>query len=163
MGRVLDAVLRERADEVREALRAGEIVEDRDEAGRTPLTHAAIDGLGEITRILLDASADPRTNDFLGMTPLHYAVQGSHIEVVRLLLAAGADPNARDQRGNSPTHRAVFHSGGSADAAMVLRLLAQAGSDFDAPNASGISARDLARTMGLDLDGTVRGRGGERT
>jgi len=51
--RVLRAVQRESINEVREALLSGGSVEERDNAGRTPLIHAAIDGLNEITGLLL--------------------------------------------------------------------------------------------------------------
>jgi ankyrin repeat protein len=149
--RVITAVLRENLDEVRAALQAGESADERDSSGRTALMHAAIDGLTEISRTLLAASADPRAVDRMGWSPLHFAVQGRHAEVVRDLLAAGADPSSQNAQGNSPTFTAVFAFDGSPRSAAVLRLVLGHGGGLDTRNAAGVSPRDLASRLGLDL------------
>ena len=42
---------------------------------RTPLHWAAVMGLPELVRVLMDRGADPRCADAVGATPLHYAVR----------------------------------------------------------------------------------------
>lgn len=154
--RLVAAVMRERVDEVREALRNGVSVDEADDAGRTALTHAAIDGLADVVRVLLAATANPRVKDRLGMTPLHYAVQGSHADVVQALLASGADPNAKDSHGNSPTHKAVLTFNGSPKSLAVLKLVVTGGGDVGARNSSGVSAQAVAAMRGVNLKDVLR-------
>jgi len=65
----------------------GNVVRDRDPA----IIHARTTGL---TKILLDAGADPNLDDGHGYTALHAAAGAGNLKVVKLLLDAGADVNA---------------------------------------------------------------------
>jgi uncharacterized protein len=154
--RLIQAVLRESLSEVQAALRSGTAVDERDADGRTALFHAAIDGLDPIVQVLLSASADVRATDKLGMTPLHYAVQEKHGRTAQLLVGAGASPSAADANGNTPVHRAVFAFDGTESSASILKLLLMSGADLRARNSAGVSAEDLARTRGLDLESIRR-------
>jgi ankyrin repeat protein len=59
------------------------------------LDAAALHGLLDITRMLLDAGADPNHRDSQGQTPLMSAVFSKRPEIVEMLLGAGADINAK--------------------------------------------------------------------
>lgn len=154
--RLIQAVLRENLSEVQAALRTGTPVDERDTDGRTALFHATIDGLDAIVEALLSASADVRATDKLGMTPLHYAVQERRGRTAQLLVGAGANPSAADANGNTPVHRAVFAFDGTDASTSILKLLLMSGADLRMRNSAGVSAEDLARTRGLDLEAIRR-------
>lgn len=59
--------------------------------GHTPLWWTACHGNWELTKVLLDANADPNIADADGYTPLIVAAQEGHDECVQVLLAYGAD------------------------------------------------------------------------
>lgn len=77
-------------------------VNQQNALGLTPLHSAAILGRADITRLLLDAGADPDARDAGGSTPLHRAFAAGHVTVARILLDAGADIDAQDQFGVTP-------------------------------------------------------------
>jgi ankyrin repeat protein len=56
---------------------------------------------GELSRVLLEAGADPSAADVWGVTPLFRAVQQADARLVRLLLAFGADPAGNNLKGES--------------------------------------------------------------
>jgi TonB family protein len=82
-------------------------VDSPDEAGWTPLMHAANAGREANVRLLLDAGANVRLQNHAQETALHMAARQGSTEVVRLLLGAGADFAARDGEGRSPLFRAI--------------------------------------------------------
>ena len=78
--------------------------------GWTALMQAAHGGHLEVTRLLLDRSADPnlaRTDN--GTTALMTAAYHGHLEVVRLLLGRSADPNQASDDGSSALTAAAEH------------------------------------------------------
>jgi ankyrin repeat protein len=77
-------------------------------SGQAPLIQSIEDGGGAITRLLLEANADPNFTTKDGLTPLHVAVQRNMREVCELLLHKGADPAIGDRKyGRTPLHLAV--------------------------------------------------------
>ena len=60
----------------------------------TPLRMAARYGHLEVSRLLVDAGADPSRANSDGATPLMVAAQNGHPEVLRLLLGRGAAVDA---------------------------------------------------------------------
>jgi len=74
----------------------------------TPLHYAAVSGLHDIVRYLVDQHG--QVVDALGFssneTPLSSASRSGHLEVVRVLLQYGADASAQDKRKSTPLHRA---------------------------------------------------------
>lgn len=116
-----------------------------DAYGRSPLHDAAARGDAAAVSALLAAGSDPDAADDNGWTPLHFAAQARSAAVAGLLLDAGARVDPVDAHGNTPLWRATFESRG--DGAVIERLLA-AGADPHAPNASGVSACQLADSIG---------------
>ena len=120
-----------------------------DEYGRTPLHYAAADGdTSQVEKLLrtglLRKAADPNALDDNGWSPLHFAAQAQSAPVTAALLQAGADVSLRDSFGNTPLFRAVssFRGDGS-----VIQLLRSAGADPIAPNHSGVTPVEFARTV----------------
>ena len=116
-----------------------------DEDGRTPLIHAAIDGLTDIAKVLVDAEAIVNAHDRLGYTALHYAAQGYHEDTASMLIAAGACVDVEDVHGNTPLGRAVFESKGRGN---LISLLLRAGADRNHPNKHGQTPLGLAKLIG---------------
>ena len=88
--------------------------EGRDNAGWTPLHHAANNGHLDIVKELLKEPGTPRNiPDNNGFTPLHLACKYGHMEVVKYLVIAypdvGADVNAQTVAGNTPLHLACYN------------------------------------------------------
>lgn len=116
-----------------------------DQAGRTPLHYAALEGrVDDLQRMIADG-ADVGATDNALMTPLHMACQQGQVDAAAALVNAGAPVNASDAHGNGPLWRAVFafKQGGPE----LVRLLLDAGADSDAVNKAGSSPRDLAQRM----------------
>lgn len=90
------------------------------DGSHTPLLDAVLRGNMEMTRILLEAGADPNmaSADGFEVTPLRMATRQGDAEIVRALAAAGADLDFVAQRGLSPLRTASLH--GQTDTVAVL-------------------------------------------
>jgi TonB family protein len=82
-------------------------VDAADEAGWTPLMHAADAGHGIVVQLLLDAGASVNLKNGVQETALHLAARQGRTEVVRLLLKGGADFAARNADGRTPLFIAI--------------------------------------------------------
>ena len=130
-----------RTDVVRELIKAGADVHDRNRLGQQPIHAAAVGIPGsaswnpsaqEATIIaLIEAGANPNAIDKRGVSPLHRAVRTRCAAAVRVLLERGADPNQRNKSGSDPMLLAHQNTGrggsGSPDAKSeqeeIIRLL----------------------------------------
>jgi ankyrin repeat protein len=72
-----------------------------DQWGENALMHAVLHGNVDMTRVLLEAGADPDLKG-RGFTPLGMAALRGHARIVRQLLKAGADVNRKSSDGNTP-------------------------------------------------------------
>ena len=124
----------------------------------TPL-HGAVYASDEMTRFLLEHSADPSATDSLGMTPLHHAADGSsnkpkdHTEIMAVLIEYGADVNAIDNAsGATPLHYAVYFKEPDA-----VELLLERGAEVNITDAYGdtplLRAVSNSGTMAVLLEG----------
>ncbi len=117
---------------VQRSVKSGrELVKESDNAGNTPLHHAA--GFGTIATIkfLIDNGADVNAKNRLGSTPLHWAV--SDLEKVKLLLDRGAAIDAKSDDGKTPLYLAASQRNSDA----VLRLLLEKGADVNLATLNG--------------------------
>ena len=93
---ILDAANRDDTVTVAAYINSGADVNAMTLDGRnTPLLDAAFNGNIEMTRILLEARANPNMTsaDGFDTTPLERAARGGHTEIIRALVDAGADIN----------------------------------------------------------------------
>ncbi|MGF1620700.1 MAG: ankyrin repeat domain-containing protein [Rhodomicrobiaceae bacterium] len=138
----------EDADKVEDLLKRGAAPNKPEELTRmTPLMAAET---AAMTKILLDAGADPDQRDRVGRTALHHAIKAREAaSIVRVLGQAGADVNARaaDIGECTPLHVAVEHYVEVEDhkeVALAIRILVHLGADIDATDAAGRSVLAIA-------------------
>lgn len=144
-------------------------------ADLTPLFAAASRGQIDAVKLLLDAGANAQakngtilcyvcenhgclpmveallsvgakvnvTGGYMGTTPLHVALERSHTEVIPVLLHAGANAQTKDRNGWTP----FLHAALRCDIPTV-RLLMEAGADFNAVDKERRNAYDLASKWG---------------
>jgi len=99
----VEAVRKNRIDEVRTLLLKGVDVNSRDVFGDNAGLHwAASLGLAEMARLLIDNGADVNIRNEEGYTPLHWAAGEGQKELVVILIIHGADVNAHNKRGWTP-------------------------------------------------------------
>jgi uncharacterized protein len=144
MPSLIDYVLQNNLEGLKESLARGADPNQAGRDGRTPLIHAAIDNQIEVANKLLNSKANVNAQDTSGNSSLHYAAQDYHCEMVRLLLDNGADVNIQDAFGNTPLWRAVFNSRGRGD---VIGALLKAGADRNLRNKAGKTPLELAKTI----------------
>jgi ankyrin repeat protein len=76
-------------DALRRMLRAGEDIEVRDGAGRTPLLLAVRANQVEAARLLIEADADVNAKDTVQDTPFLYAAAEGRNEILQHIIASG--------------------------------------------------------------------------
>lgn len=91
-------------DRMKELLKEGSSVEEKNERGDTAL-HVCV-GRVDFVKFLLENKASPNVQNDIGSTPLHKAALGSNRSIVSMLLSANADNNVRNEAGFYPENYA---------------------------------------------------------
>ena len=120
-----------------------------DEYGRIPLHYASADGHFGVVVQLLESGSSIDAQDDNGWTALHFAAQGGHAEIVEELLRRGASPKLVTSCGNSPLWVGLKNIRGDFT---IVKMLMAAGADPDCKNVDGRSPRDIAVTMGVNVN-----------
>jgi len=95
------AALQGNIDAIRQHIKAGSGLNEKDAYGNTPLIVAVIFGKTEVARALIEAGADTKIRDNYGSTPLHLAALFCRTEIVRVLLDKGANRYLRSNSGST--------------------------------------------------------------
>lgn len=138
---LIDAVIRDDVDGVRQRLAAGVRI-DGDNSRALHLARSA-----EVATMLLTAGFDVAAK-ITGHTPLHFAAMrnGAHVSgVIRVLLAAGARIDELNDRGCSPLHVASASFDPTA-----ARALIDGGADVNFPSRGGSTPIELAASAGAE-------------
>jgi ankyrin repeat protein len=107
------------------------IVNAQDQAGNTPLHHAAAFGSLATMKLLLDKGADVNAKNKRASTPLHWAIPNE--TKVTMLLEHGADINKRQADGRTP----IYNAASAGNANSILKLLLERGTDPNLATANG--------------------------
>ena len=94
-----DAVMEDSPEYLRQAIEAGDDLNQIGPGGQTPLMHAVLAGKEAAVRFLLQAGADTSIGEKDGYTPLHGAGFQGRAEIARMLIAHGLDPAERHSDG----------------------------------------------------------------
>ena len=86
---------------VRQHIKAGTDLDQKDQYGSTPLIIATTFGKTDVARALIEAGADLSVANNEGSTPLHIAAFFCKPEIVEILLANGADKAVRNNYGST--------------------------------------------------------------
>ena len=78
---------------VKNLLKKGVDINERDNFGRTPLIYAALNGHDRIINMLLESHADIHAKDDFDQTAFIAAVNRGQVNTAKILLKNGADPS----------------------------------------------------------------------
>ena len=84
-----------------------QLIDVKDNHGRTSLLYACAGGRIQFASILIKRGASVNSKDSKGRTPLHYAAQNVKVDMIELLLKNGADKDVRDCNGARPLNLAL--------------------------------------------------------
>jgi ankyrin repeat protein len=131
------------ASEVRDLIAAGADVNERTEAGCTPLLVAAASSNDpEVVKALIAEGAGVNEKYVGNWTPLMVAAaENSNPEVIKALVEAGAEVNAKDDVGWTPLMVAARYN----DNPEVIRVLIEEGADGKLKSDDGGTAFDYAK------------------
>jgi CubicO group peptidase (beta-lactamase class C family) len=95
------AALQGNIDAVRQHIKAGSDLNEKDAYGSTPLIIAITFGKTEVASSLIEAGADMEIRDNNGSTPLHLAAFFCRTDIVKALLDKGANKYLRNNSGST--------------------------------------------------------------
>lgn len=121
-------------------------INDKNQAGNTPLIESIVLGFNDISLILIDAGADTKISNANGFTPLHVAANRNRFEIVEKLLHMGVDPNPKDRINQTP----LILVARVTQNAQMARLLIEHGADLNAQDNIGSMPLNNAVTYGGD-------------
>lgn len=125
--------------EIQKLLKQNVDVNERAEAGWTPLLYASAQGYPSIARLLLDSGANPDIGNVKGITPLMYSARYGNLEMCKLLIEYGASLNLQDVHGD--TALMVATRTGNPEVAECLII---AGAELGIRNRQSLTALDYA-------------------
>ena len=114
-----------------------------DEAGRTPLLIASLDGDWETVKRLLAVGASAEGADSSGSTPLMAAAMYGNVEMLRAFIDGKASPDAMDANGRTALHYAI-----AAKKLAAIEFLLPLTTDSGATCADGNNALGMAYETG---------------
>ena len=117
-----------------------------DQAGRSQLHYAALEGDEIEARQLIREGFDINLKDDNGFTPLHFAAQERKTAIALILLDAGAQIDPLDKNGNTPLINAVFRYINQNDGEIIV-FLRKRGANPYLKNDYGQSPIELARMI----------------
>lgn len=121
---IIQSVIYGNTDEVKQLIKEGKDLNEKDSEGMAAIHWAALAGNEEMVLLLLQNGANIDETDDYMMTPLMEAAQNGHLNVAEQLLLHGSDPNAEDADGMTPLFYGVM-----SNRPEIVKLLLDAGAD----------------------------------
>jgi ankyrin len=132
-------------------------ISKKDDMQCTPLHHAARFGFVEVARWLLTQGADVNAKAYNDFTPLHLT---RHPEIVKLLIEHKADVKATSAFGGTALQAAADHfailernpewAGGREKARKIIKMLLDAGAEYDILSACYLNDMERIRVLVAD-------------
>uniref|UniRef100_A0A7S0HJT0 Ankyrin n=1 Tax=Hanusia phi TaxID=3032 RepID=A0A7S0HJT0_9CRYP len=99
--------------QIAELLKANKVdLSRKDAKGYTVLHYAAMNGYGDVSKLLLEAGADPNIQDSVGRTALHHSMPAGFSSCVVHLMNHGVDDKIRDMHGQTAADLVSKEGGG---------------------------------------------------
>ncbi len=142
---LMQAIKANNVAQVRQLIASGVDVNAADASGDIPLIMAAYLGHTEITRLLLEASADVGAVDSgMKATALHAAAYAGRSEPARLLIQYGVAIDAQGPyNGYTALHDAIWQNN-----VETARVIIEAGADLTLRNQEGQTPLEMAKARG---------------
>jgi len=141
----LSAIYRNDLEEFESIVDKMDNIDYLDKTERSLLFHAILQNDIDFVDLLIAYGAKVNLKDKEGWSPLHYAANEHLLSITKSLVKANATINAKDSYGNTVIWRAVFASKGRGE---IIEFLLENKADPSIKNDSGISAKNLANTIG---------------
>ena len=126
-------------------LAEGAVVDCRDAKGRTPWSENVHSRNRSISKVLIQAAADPNTTGPNGVSELYSAAAGGNTELVRFMLGEGTNPSIKTDFDWVPLHWAAY-----CGHVECVRLLINAGANLNSVSDQGVTPLDLAHQSGQE-------------
>jgi ankyrin repeat protein len=123
------------------------LVNAKDQAGNSPLHHAAITGSAAIAESLLSAGADINASNAQQNTALIESIVNGNDDVTILLIGKGADIRRRNFSGSTALHAAALR-----DRTKVAALLIDRGLEVDGRDAAGFTPLNVLARVTNNVD-----------
>ncbi len=136
-----------RNDELKQMIKEGVDINQKDDFGYTPLHIAIVNGHEDTALLLLENGADGAVQDKNGFTPLHYAAEYNMYNVAkRILEKQPKSIDVENKYGNQPlwtaTHNAtIVNNAGKYDS--MLQLFLKHGADIHHKNKANMSPIEI--------------------
>lgn len=111
-------------DEIQRIINGGIDIDEHDDCGRTPIQNAVRQGSIEITKMLLEAGANPniKPKDKFQLDTLTAAIVGKHSDIVLLLIEHGCCPTLGDSEDYNEIVNLMIEAGSLSTLKRVLLL-----------------------------------------
>jgi ankyrin repeat protein len=142
-GKIIDQINADDVDAVRDWLRDIRYHIEDTELGKkqTALSVAIRNGQQAVTKLLIDAGANPNSKMSGGATPLYIAAQEAQLQAIQLLIEAGAEIDAPMDNGASPLFVAALSNNKT-----CVQTLIKLGANVNSCTQTGATPLSMARS-----------------
>ncbi|ANU14581.1 ankyrin repeat domain-containing protein [Planococcus halocryophilus] len=126
-------------------LKEGSNPNHKDSTGLSPFIAAGANGFSASLKLMTRYSADVNSVNRFGGTALLPSSEKGYVKTVQYCLEAGVPVNHINKLGWTALHEAVVLGDGGHLYALVIRLLLEAGADFQIKDRQGLSSHDHAQ------------------
>ena len=130
-------------------IKAGADVNMKDNTLQSAYLIPSLEGYTELLKITLKSGGDVHSTDSDNGTGLIRASDRGHVEIVKELLKTDIRVNHVNRIGWTALHEAIILGDGGKRHTEIVRLLVEAGADFNLPDKDGVSPLKHAKNKGF--------------